>query len=248
MIDKNLVLKSFKKSLYTYIENAIIQKEMAKSLINLLIKNILINFNYILEFGCGTGILTSQIHNYIQYNKLFANDIINECHEFINKIDRNIEFINGDIEVINLNYKFDLIISNATIQWINNFELLIEKFNSLLTNNGILAFSTFGENNFIEFKILGLPGLNYLTTNKIISILSKHFIIYEFYEEIKFLYFKNVIDILKHIKNTGVNGICRYYWTKNELNNFIKKYNDNFKTNKGLKLTYNPVYFILKRK
>ena len=48
-------------------------------------------------------------------------------------------------------------------------------------------------------------------------------------------------DVLRHIKNTGVNAISTPQWTKKDLINFEKEYS------KEITLTYHPIYVILKQ-
>ena len=49
------------------------------------------------------------------------------------------EWIVADASTYEPNIKFDLVFSNATIQWIPDHEGLLAKFHTLLTDNGIMA-------------------------------------------------------------------------------------------------------------
>ena len=130
MINKALVKKRFSKSLKTYEENAIIQKIMAKKLIKLLDSK---EYNSIFEIGCATGILTKEIKNTLNFKEYSANDIVEKSQEYINKIIYPNTFLAGDIEEIKLNKKYNLILSNASLQWCNDIEKVLEKLiNSLV--------------------------------------------------------------------------------------------------------------------
>lgn len=241
MINKSLVKERFKKSLATYDDNAIIQKITAKKLISFLNKK---NYSSILEAGCATGILTREIKNQLIFSNYSANDIVEESKNFIDLIIKDNHFIAGDIEEINLQSKYDLIISNACLQWCNNIEQTVEKFINSLNKKGILAISIFGDDNLKEItNIFGFQNKNYS-----IEILKQHlskYNIINYEEEILKLDFDNPIDILKHLKLTGVNSIEKINFTKSTLKDFEETYINLYSENRKVYLTYNPVYIII---
>ena len=59
MINKNLVKFRFQKSISTYDDSAVIQKEMAHSLIDKILSNCGDSFDKVFEFGAGTGSIRS---------------------------------------------------------------------------------------------------------------------------------------------------------------------------------------------
>lgn len=244
MIDKNLVKNSFKKNLKTYDENACVQKDMAEKLIKLLSQK---SFESILEIGMGTGLLTKLIVENIYYNEYYANDIVSDCKKYLKHIAPDATFVKGDIEELKLDKKFDLIISNATLQWVSDIEKLSEKINTHLNENGLFVFSTFGKENFIELKELTGIGLEYYSLDELKEIFQADFEIIELKEEKNILYFKSFRDILKHIKLTGVNGVCCKKMSFLELRSAEKKYKELFSTDEGLRLTYNPISAVFKK-
>lgn len=246
MIDKVLLKKRFEKSLETYDENAIIQNEMALKLIEL-IKNYSSDFNRIFEFGVGSGNLTQLISNNLTFEKIYLNDIVKKSEFWAKKYVDELEFIQGDIEQIDIPKALDLIISNATIQWIKDFDDLIEKISKSLNKEGIFAFTTFGENNFSEIqKVLGVS-LKYFPLKILQEKLAKHFDILHVEENKIELEFENLNEVLKHIKNTGVNCLTVKNFYKSSLINYNLEYTKLFSTQSGVKLTYNPIYIIAKK-
>lgn len=65
----------------------------------------------------------------------------------------------------------NLIISNAMFQWFDNLEKSIDKIKFSLDKNGILAFSTFGLDNYKEITSLTGLTLKYKTKEEIEAIL-----------------------------------------------------------------------------
>lgn len=244
--NKILIEQRFTKALHTYKNNATIQIYMVNELLTLIEK--ITNkkkFKDVLEFGCGCGLLTNEFIKIYDFNTYFANDIVGKCSDYILQICDKIEFICGDIEKINCDKKFDLIISNATFQWLNNPSETINNLISHLKPNGTLAFTTFGVNNFKELKQLGY-GLDYMDINSLKKLFGSNPESLFIKEEIKLLEFKTPYEVLKHIKLSGVNAIGKTSFTKSKLNKFINDYYKYFKTQDEhfVSLTYNPIFII----
>lgn len=244
---KDLIIKRFKRNLKFYENEAITQKEMAFNLIKSLIEIKGKSFGKILEIGCGVGVLTKEIVKNLSFKEFFANDIVLECNQYIKKISDKIIFIGGDIEEITIPSGLDLIISNATFQWLNYPEEFFKRIYPSLKEKGILCFSTFGRKNFLELQTLSCPSLEYYDNEEIRRMSYPYFRLKYFEEETKRLYFSSVMDVLNHIKRTGVNGIVNFRWNTSSLDRFKKEYEKNFRTKKGITLTYNPVYYYFER-
>lgn len=244
MIDKLLLKKRFEKSLKTYDENAIIQNYMGEKLINLLPEKV---FNKIFEFGVGTGNLTRLISEKFSYEELFLNDIVEKSETWVQKHVADFNFIKGDIEKIELPRNIDLIISNATVQWLKDFDKLLEKVSKSIDKAGIFAFSTFGEDNFLEIERIFGIGLKYLSKETIEEKVQKHFKILHLKDDRIEVDFSTPTAVLKHIKNTGVNSIGPKTFYKSTLKKFNLDYNRLFSSQDGVKLTYHPIFVVLEK-
>jgi len=236
-MNKELIKKRFQKNIETYAENAKVQKQMAEKLLTYLEEE---EYSQVLEIGCGVGILTEKLCSKIKYDSYTANDIVPDCEQYLNKISENINFVCEDIEEYILNYsnQFDLIISNASFQWVEDFEKFIHKLLKKLKPNGILIFSTFGKENFREIRMISDKTITYYSKSELENILNSYSCKTD--EEIYVLSFKTPREVLKHIKLTGVNSIENTHWTKSDLTKFENAYN-NFCSQKPT-LTYNPIY------
>lgn len=248
MINKELIKFRFKKSVETYDTSAVIQKEMAQRLIDETLSNCGKSFQKVFEFGVGTGFLSKNILKEIDFEEYYANDIIEESEFCIKNIINNAKFLPGDIEKIELQEKFDLILSNAVMQWILNVDELLLKIRKNLNDEGCFAFTTFGEQNFKEIKETTGVSLNYLKSETLKEKCSALFEIVMFEENIQTLCFDSPLEVLKHIKYSGTNGIKSQNWTVSKLKEFDDFYRKSFSAGTKVTLTYNPVYVVLKAK
>ena len=97
MLNKDLVKFRFQKSIDTYDNSAVIQKEMAYNLIDKILNYCGKDFHKIFEFGAGTGFLSKNILDRIFYNEYYANDIIEESEFCIKNIINDVKFLAGDL-------------------------------------------------------------------------------------------------------------------------------------------------------
>ncbi|MBR1617465.1 malonyl-ACP O-methyltransferase BioC [bacterium] len=231
MLDKQKIQKNFQKSLETYEENALVQNSMAKKICQLIPSK---KFNKILEIGSYTGLLTKKIVAKTEFEDYLAIDIIDSSC-YATKISPKIRFQKADIEFFTTQDKFDLIVSNASLQWCESFEKVIKKIISFLAPSGVFVFSVFGERNFIEIKDVFNLQLNYPSPENILKINNN----IQIKEEIMKLKFENPLELMRHIKLTGVNSLSSKRITKKQLQMLQEKHN--------CSLTYHPMYVVIKK-
>lgn len=254
MTDKNTIEKCFKKGSETYNSKALIQKKIAAKLAHLLLQNGYSDINRLLEIGCGTGFLTQQMLYNFSIKEYFINDLVEKSVSDIKELTAefkktNFEFIQGDAENIEFPTQLNAIISTSTFQWFNYFDEFVLKMKSQLKPGGIIAFSTFGTNNYREIKATLNVGLEYKSKEELKGILESNFSLIHAEEWIEQKEFKNPTEVLKHMKLTGVNGLKTTFFGKERLAKFNSDYNKLFATkNSTVQLTYNPIIIIAKLK
>ena len=235
-MQKSLIKQRFTKSLNTYEEYAVVQKDMARKLADI-IKNK--TYTNVLELGCGTGFLTKELKKSIKFQTYDAVDMVKDCKFWIDKLGTDINFICEDIEEFIPNKEYDLIVSNASLQWVEN---LPEFINNIHPTKDIL-FTLFGLENFKEMASFIDSPLKYYSINELKKLFS-NYKISDINEDIRVLEFNSAIDVLHHIRNTGVNALSRTSWTKSDLKHFESSYP--IDKNK-CKLTYHPIYIYLQK-
>ena len=255
MLTKETVASHFSKAASTYDTQATVQLEMASLLLKKLLSYQKDNtaFNQILEIGCGTGQLSSMLMESLDFKKLvlndFSEDMLLSCQKKFDGTNKSnlIDYMHADAEKLNLDNKYDLIISNACFQWFKDLKKALNNFKSLLTADGIIAFTTFGEGNFKELKQSSSFGLDYLSRLQIETILQELDLEYSFEEKVTTSYFADIKAMLKSFKQTGVSGLSHQIWTKQKLFYFTKAYEE-LRQAKGLPLTWVSYFVIAKPK
>ncbi len=249
-LNKELIKNRFARNAHTYRDYAVVQKQMAQTLIQNILDNTDLTYKSVMDFGCGDGTLTSLLLETLAPEKLIANDIATDFKPYIKKLAvkypaTDISFREGDIENMSIPDNIDLYTSNAVFQWLNSHNNFFMRLSEIMPNTSILAFSTFGINTLPEIKQITGHSLHYFSFDGYKEMLCQYFDITYAHEEIHTQYFNKPIDILRHLKKTGVNAVTQQHWNRNDLKNFSEKYLELFSCNGKVKLTYNPLYFIV---
>ncbi len=253
IIDKTFVKKQFNSRLNTYSAQAVVQKSIALKLVWLLNELQLNQFSKVFEVGCGTGFLTVQLLKKLAIDQLIVNDITNSVQEKISEIAEhykiNIPFLFGDAEETAFPQNLNAVFSTSTIQWFKHLERFFTKVNNYLNSKGIFAFSTFGPDNFIEISDLTGVSLEYHSLNKLCTMLPNEFEILSAQEWVEKMEFKHPINVLRHIKQTGVNAIRKVFFGKEYFQKFTENYCKRFTTSSNtVTLTYHPIIIIAQKK
>ena len=133
------------------------------------------------------------------------------------------------------------------MQWIEDPFLLLTKAKKLLTPQGTLLISTFGERNLHELRTLTGRGLHYSPSSAYREFCSRNFKDVEVQEEEGVLRFSSLFDLLHHLRATGVthlpNDNISYLCGRAQLARLEKEYTAKYPHSQGgISLTYHPIY------
>lgn len=260
-VDKNLVAKRFACARNTYGQEARVQQQVAKKMAHLLIKHISSptrthntaesqqRFRHITEFGCGTGYYSRLLFRLFRPEFLLLNDLCPEMEECVRDMPAaSVHFLPGDAETLDFQSGTDLITSCSTLQWFACPQRFFARCHHFLSDGGILAFSTFGKKNMQEIRALTGHGLEYPSLENLKAMLSPHFDIIHAEEEIVTLHFDIPLEVLHHLKQTGVTGTEKRIWTRGYLQHFCNEYLRLFGNDNGeVPLSYHPMFVIAKK-
>ena len=238
-IDKAVVVKNFSKYAFSYDQHTDVQNEVAGMLARLLPKDGVAN---ILEIGCGTGNYTEILKDKFNCAKIRAIDISGPMVRLARQklSDGSINFEVGDAEALEPGAKYDLVTSNAVFHWISDLEGVIKKTEDALTADGILLFSAFGPNTFLELKasLISASGENvsiapdtFHKRPKIEELLRKYFKRSRVTERLIRESSPSLHGLLKKIKYSGTRGAgadIRKVWSPDLLKKIEKAYLERF--------------------
>lgn len=250
-IEASRIYQRFTRALDSYDSQADAQHQISRKLAFLLSQYTGIHYHRILEIGCGTGGFTRCLKNKFCIDEWVLNDLCDGCFEKIEKLFPSAPpfFISGDAEHLSFPGQFDLIASASTFQWMKQLELFLHKLSTYLVPHGILLFSTFAPGNLHEIKKLTGKGLSYPTADELCKWLSSDFNLLHCKEEDIILTFHHPLDVLKHLKATGVTATGKELWTRGTLNTFSQRYSEQFQTiHNQVTLTYRPLYILAAKK
>ncbi len=203
----------FNRAALTYDQQSNVQQKIGQQLIAYLNKTPIPA--RVIDLGCGTGIVTAKLAQYLPNSKLIALDLAEQLLAVATKrltpFDIQIKQANFDLLIEHPFY--DLVFSNMALHWSNNFNNILQTIKKILKPQGQIAFSIPLQHTFNELKpyfavhrfmrhadiIAHLQDLNY-------QIEIEH-------QETLLETYTNTLATLRSLKYTGVN-FCAQRTTK----------------------------------
>ncbi len=249
-INKGLVARRFSKAAGTYARESTIQQQIAQKMNGLLRQSIpTASCRRIVEFGCGTGFYSRLLLHTLQPEQLWLNDICPNMKDYcMDILLQGAVFVPGDAERISFPDNTALITSCSTLQWFEAPEQFFKKCHEALDREGYLAFTTFGASNMRQVNLLTGTGLTYHSPSELEEWLRPMFRIIHSEEERLTLPFETPMQVLYHLKQTGVTGTGRHSWSRSDLHTFCRQYTEQFGTGNSVPLTYHPIYIIAQKR
>ena len=250
-MDKTLIRERFARATSTYNKQALVQKNIAQCMSELLFLLPRSAHQRVWEVGCGTGLFTREYLHEHNPGEMVLNDLCPEMKPCLDDVlTSTVHFLPGDAECTMPQGIFSLIVSCSVLQWLDEPLHFLEQCRSLLCDGGYLAFSLFGMQNLHEVRALSGSALSYKSLAAWSeSLTSMGYQVIHASENRTSISFASPCDVLRHLQQTGVTGIGRQVWTKRRLEEFCKDYEERFSLpNGGVELTYHPMYLIVKNR
>ncbi|MDD3089603.1 MAG: methyltransferase domain-containing protein [Candidatus Omnitrophica bacterium] len=148
---KKMIMANFSKSAGTYDDHARVQKICASLLLEICPRD---GISRVLEIGCGTGIYTELLAEKYPTAKIVSVDI---SEEMVNAarakgLGANVDIFSADAECLDMGMGYDLVTSNASLQWINGLDGFFSSVAGALSPGGSLCFSIYGPETFWEMQ------------------------------------------------------------------------------------------------
>lgn len=247
MINKNIIKDNFSKYAKFYDRYSIIQNRCADILVDTIDRN---GFDSILDIGCGTGYFTKLLKNKFPDAAITAIDISEKMIKIARQklLDEQVEYVTADAEKFETKTKFDLIASNATLQWFHDLNNTLIRYKKIINKGGLLLFSYFGPDTFNELnntikevleENVQITASNFISKIELENITNNLFENVSIKEQVIKQDYPSLKDLLKTIKHTGTkgNGIIKRILTPG-LFSRIEKIYINYSTSNNITATY----------
>ncbi|MCD8073165.1 MAG: malonyl-ACP O-methyltransferase BioC [Alistipes sp.] len=251
--DKQFVKNRFAKRLRQYHQMAQVQQGIAAELATIYRQHFA-TFEpaRVYEAGAGTGFLTRYLRFYHPRSEFFLNDLTEASAPFLEELmaGYNTHYLWGDAEKVDIPQDTDALLSASTIQWFDDLPSFLHRACSATRKGGALALSSFGPDNFKEIRNIRGEGLDYLPRMELGRMVEEAgYQVLHLSEQTRVLYFDIALDVVYHIKYTGVNALMPVRWTKDKLSEFTDRYTALYRTREGvIPLTYHPLYVVARKK
>ncbi len=245
------IITRFTRALDSYDAQAVAQQQICRRLIALLHAYSDGHFQRALEIGCGTGGFTRLMKEGCSINEWYLNDLCEGCRERVTGLfpEQQPVFIAGNAETTEFPGLFNLIASASAFQWIEHPRGFLHRLRAKLSHKGLLLFNTFTPDNLREIRLLTGKGLNYPTTGQLTEWLRRDYHILHLEEEKITLSFNSPMDVLRHLKSTGVTATGGEHWMRRQQTDFCRRYAEGFSTpDNKVTLTYCPLYVVAEGK
>lgn len=256
MIDKEKLKKRFSNQAKVYDAYAHVQKEMAKQILDKIAPGRRIQS--ILEIGGGTGYLTQVLLARFPQAQITSIDIAEGMISYAQERfagHRNLKLVCADIETFETDDQYDLIISNAAFQWLNDPGHTVKRLHNYLAEEAQLVFSTFGERTFHELhdsKVqaaakLGMnreqDGRQFHNTDEWQAFCKEAGMKMRFDQEELVEYFPSARHFLHSVKKIGANSSSGNTGASPALmRRLLAIYDERYILGKGVPATYEAIY------
>ncbi len=213
---KDYIRQRFSRAALSYDQFAHVQREAAGWLMAALSKEPAT----ILEIGCGTGNLTSLLTERFPAAQItaldFAETMVEQARNKVGGSERIcFHCVDAEAFIRSTTERYDLVVSNATLQWFNDLPTTLRHIASLLTAQGMAALSLFGPGSFQELASamreivdpeIRLPAESFCPAAEAEALARKAFVEVVRTDRLVKRQYATFFDILDHIKKTGTGG------------------------------------------
>jgi len=215
-IEKKRIAQSFSQAARTYDSHAALQRKVADTLLAKLSSNP--SVQRVLDLGSGTGYCTKALHACYPNAEIISLDIAEAMLLFAANRHQTDGFkekaICADAEALPfIDNSFDVVFSNLSIQWCQNYSVLFSELNRILMPRAIFYISTFGPDTLQELSRAWQQVDSYVHVNHFQpALFLKHQIDKQNFHALQIepesicMYYQNFEMLARELKSLGANN------------------------------------------
>ncbi|MDK8872831.1 methyltransferase domain-containing protein [Paracoccus sp. SSJ] len=198
----------------------------------------------VLEAGYGSGHLTRHLLE-LRPRRLWLNDLAAPELPGVAA-----EYLPGDVAEVALPEAVDLAASASTIQWVADPARVLGRLCRAVAPGGWLAISGFAPGHFPELRALGSRAAapSYLAGAGMAALLPAGWRVRGAGEWRVRLHFPGALEVLRHLRATGVNGCAGQFRSPGALRDFMARYEARHGGAGGVALTYVASWLVAERR
>ena len=212
MISKELIRHNFSRFAGNYDDYCEAQNRVAAKLIKYCLGR---DVRTIIDIGCGTGNYTAILRRCFPSAAITAVDISPRMLQAASARLTDVSFLCEDAESVNFEDRCDLVTSNASFQWFEDFEKAAANLVNAVNPGGMLLFSVFGCGTYSELgevlseyygESLSLSSRSFVDSGRVSRFLSASLNSVFVSHELFCLKYDSLWELLTSIKYTGTSG------------------------------------------
>lgn len=168
-VNKEDVARSFSQAASTYDQVAALQRQVAESLLDKIPSR---SFANIVDLGCGTGVVTSQLADRDGAEAVFGLDIAEGMLRFAHNRypQSSLQWCGADAENLPLqDESVELVFSSLAVQWCADFQQVCNEIMRVLKPGGYCLLATLGPNTLRELRSAWQRVDGYVHVNRFID-------------------------------------------------------------------------------
>ena len=252
LTDKSHVARRFGRARSTYDSNATPQLHAGRRLLSLATPYLPARVDSMIDIGCGTGSLTSEVIDLLAPHDVELWDLhLPESAASLGQIHPSTRIVlrqtDAESSIADLPQgEIDLIYSASTAQWFNSLRAFLAHAYRALRRGGVIALSTYGPLTMSQIGLAtGIPS-RFMSVESIRRSLPEGAEAAVLEEETEDLAFGSALEVLRHVSLTGVNALTpRGATDTGSARRLLSRYP--LEPDGSALLTFQPIYLIIRK-
>ncbi len=201
------------------------------------------------EFGAGSYHLSRALDRRFDIRDFWLNDLV--ARPLPSGLRAHTWARPGPVEAAQPPGSLDLLASASTIQWLADPAAVLARLCAQVRRGGWLAISGFGPRQFNEIAEVsgnGAAAPSLMSETALCAALPAGWQVHDHGITLLHQGFASPLEMLRHLRRTGINGLAQKGWTRRDLGDFCARYLREFGRPDGsVPLSWQPIWLIARK-